>query len=399
VIAAGRLARCDGEVGGIDGGAVYVEGGLVVAAGPQEEILARAAAEGAPILLDLPGALITPGLVDAHTHAAWVGSRHEEYALRLSGAGYEQIAAAGGGIRSTMRAVAQASLAQIEAELAGRLRRMAALGVTTVEVKSGYGLDRDGERKQLTAIAACAGVPSLPRVVATYLALHAIPPSFDGQRAAYVAAVGGWIEEFAPLVRSVDAYVDRSAFTVDEAREVLGRARARGLGVRLHAGQFADVGAAELAGELGALSADHLEHIGPAGMEALARAGTAAVLLPVASFTLGQAPPPVRELSRHGVRLVVASDANPGTAPTESLPLALAMAARSYGLSPAECLLGATCHAARALGLDDGTGTLRPGAPADLVVWGLPHETALIQPWGAPPVRLVVRGGVVLHAG
>jgi imidazolonepropionase len=398
VIAAGRVVCCDGDLGAIEDGAVFVAEGRIVAVGPRAEVLAQARAEGASLLSEHPGALISPGLVDAHTHAAWVGSRHEEYALRLSGAGYEQIAAAGGGIRSTMRAVAAASEEEISASLAARLRRMAALGVTTVEVKSGYGLDLSGERKQLVAIAACASVPSLPRVVPTYLALHAIPPAFDGQRAAYVAAVEGWLDELGSLATSVDAYVDRSAFTVEEARRVLGKARKMGLGVRLHAGQFADVGAAELAGELGALSADHLENVGPAGMEALARGGVAAVLLPVASFTLGQAPPPVDELSRHGVRLVVASDANPGTAPTESLPLALALAARSYGLSPAQCLLGATCYAARALGLDDGAGTLRPGGPADLVVWGLPHEAALIQPWGAPPVRLVVRGGVVLHA-
>ncbi len=199
------------------------------------------------------------------------------------------------------------------------------------------------------------------------------------------------------LFSFVDAYVDRSAFSVTEARPVFERARQRGLGVRIHAGQFADVGGAELAAELGAASADHLEHVGPEGIRALAAGGVRAVLLPVASFTLGQAPPPVAEMRAGGVRFVVASDANPGTAPTESLLLAVALATRAYGLSVAEAILGITREAAASLGLED-TGVLRPGARADVVTWDLPHEAALVQPLGVSRALMVMRDGRAIHA-
>jgi imidazolonepropionase len=391
VVAAGRVAPVSGPA--FVDGAVLVEGGRVRAVGPRAEVLAAAA--GAPLICDEPDGTITPGLVDAHTHAAWVGSRHDEYAVRLAGGDYEAIAKAGGGIVSSMRAVRAATTETIVATLRARLRRMAAMGVTTVEIKSGYGLDEAGERKQLDAIAEVARDPSLPRVIPTYLALHAIPPERRDNRASYMDDVASrWLPAIAAagLARFVDAYVDRAAFTVDEARTVLSRARALGLGVRIHAGQFADVGAAELAAELGAKSADHLEQVGPGGLLAMAAAGTAAVLLPVASFTLGQTPPPVAAMRAAGVRMVVASDANPGTAPTESLPLAMAMAARAYGLTPDETLYGATLHAAASLDLDD-AGTLAIGASADLVVWRLPHERCLIQPWGAPPIALVIGRG------
>jgi imidazolonepropionase len=312
----------------------------------------------------------------------------------MAGGDYRDIAKAGGGILSTYRAVATASEDALAEALIGRLRRMAALGVTTVEVKSGYGLEPEHEMKQLAAVARAAASERVPAVVPTFLALHALPP--DANRAAYVARVAG---ELVPRVarqgraRFVDAYVDANAFTVAEARAVGEAARAHGLGVRLHVGQFADVGGAELAAELGAASVDHVEHISAAGISALARAGVAAVLLPVASFTLAQSPPPVAALREAGVLLVVASDANPGTAPTESLPLALALAVRAYGLSPDEALLAATRSAALSLGLGD-RGVLREGARADVVVWDLPHEHAIVQPWGGPRTHRVVVAGV-----
>jgi len=279
---------------------------------------------------------------------------------------------------------------------------MAELGVTTVEVKSGYGLDPDGERKQLRAIARARADASLPSVVATYLALHALPESARSNRDHYVLrASTSMVQEVAQqkLAQFVDAYVDQNAFTVDEARLVCEAATRAGLGVRLHVGQFADVGGAQLCAEVGARSADHLENVDASGIDALARAGVAATLLPVASFTLGQAPPPVHELREAGVPLVVASDANPGTAPTESLPLAMSLAVRMYGLSPAEAILGATRNAAVSLGLA-GHGVSRPrgalvaGARADVVVWDLPHEHAILQPWGAPKTHAVFRKGV-----
>lgn len=396
VALAGRVAPLSGT-SFADGG-VLVEAGRIAAIGDRATILA--AASGAPILVDAPEGVMTPGLVDAHTHSAWVGSRHDEYAIRLAGGDYEAIAKAGGGIVSSMRAIRAASGEAIAATLRARLRRMAAMGVTTVEVKSGYGLDEAGERKQLEAIAEVARDPSLPRVVATYLALHALPPERRDDRAAYVDDVASrWLPAIAEagLAKFVDAYVDRGAFTVDEARKVLSRARALGLGVRLHAGQMSDVGAADLAAELAAASADHLEHVADASLARMARSDTAAVLLPVASYTLGQAPPPIAAMRREGVRMIVASDANPGTAPTESLPLAIALAARSYGLSPNEALAGATLHAARSLELPaDG---LVAGAPADFVIWALPDERALIQPWGAPPITLVVVAGRTIARG
>jgi imidazolonepropionase len=371
------------------GGAI--EDGAVVF---DDRILYLGPAAGAPSRLEDCGeAVITAGLVDAHTHACWVGSRHAEYAVRMAGGDYRDIAAAGGGIVSTARAIAQASEDDLEQALVARLQRMARMGVTTVEVKSGYGLEPAQEMKQLRAIARAAARSDLPHVVPTFLALHALPKGAD--RAAFVKRATELVTEAAPLARFVDAYVDENAFTVEEARGVGRAALAAGLGVRLHVGQFADVGGAELCAELGARSADHLEHASDAAIAALARAGTAAVLLPVASFTLGQAPPPVQKLRDAGVPLVVASDANPGTAPTESLPLAMAMAVRLYGLSPAEALDGATHLAARSLDCVD-RGHLEVGARADLVVWDLPHEQALVQPWGTPRARHVFRDGVAI---
>lgn len=406
ILSAPRLVTCDparataaDPLGVIEDAAVAIEEGLVVAVGPRAEIAARYPGVAIEIATEPHAGVITPGLVDAHTHAPWMGSRDGEYALRLAGAGYEAIAAAGGGIVASMRAVRAARVEEIAGALKARLGRMAALGVTTVEAKSGYGLDETAERKQLEAIAEAGNEASLPRLVPTYLALHALPPEARGDRDAYAANVAArWLPAIAAakLARFVDVYVDRAAFSVEQARPVLQRARELGLGVRLHVGQFADVGGAELAAELQASSADHLEVVGPPGIAALAAAGVRAVLLPVASFTLGQAPPPIAALRAAGVPLVVASDANPGTAPTESLPLALALAVRSYGLTPAEAILGATREAAASLGLADVTGLLRPGLAADLVLWDLPHENALVQPWGTSRARLVLRQGAAI---
>ncbi len=402
LLTAPRVITCDATrasmsdpLGVIEDGAVLVVDHHILDVGPRRELLERCRDAH---VVEGPG-VITPGLVDAHTHAPWMGSRAEEYALRMAGAGYEAIAAAGGGIVASMRAVRSASADDITRALRDRLARMAAMGVTTVECKSGYGLDEANERKQLEAAAACARDRSLPRVIPTYLALHALPPEAKGDRAAYAERVrSSWLPAIAAsdLARWVDAYVDRSAFSVEEARPVLLRARELGLGVRVHAGQFADVGAVEMAAEVGAASADHLENVGPRGIEALARAGVTAVLLPVASYTLGQAPPPVAAMRERGVAIAVASDANPGTAPTESLPLALAFAVRSYGLTVAEAILGATRIAARSLGIDGETGSIRAGLGADVVRWDVPHEAAIIQPWGVSKVIEVRRAGAVI---
>lgn len=392
---AARVVTCDpartGALGVIEDGVMGVEGERIAFVGRRGE------APGGITVVNHGDRVMTPGLVDAHTHACWVGSRHGEYAARMAGGDYRTIAEGGGGIAATQRAVAAATEEELFEALAARLRRMAALGVTTVEVKSGYGLEADQEKKQLRAIARASQVAGLPFLVPTLLALHALPRSADGDRAGYVARTAGeLVTEVAHqrLARFVDAYVDANAFLPAEARLVGEAARAQGMGVRLHVGQFADIGGAELAASLGASSADHLEHVSSAGIHALARAGTRAVLLPVASFTLAQPPPPVKALREAGVPLVVASDSNPGTAPTESLPLALALAVRLYGMTPEEALLGTTREAAASLGLAD-RGVLRAGARADVVVWDLPHEVALVQPWGVARTKAVLVGGRV----
>jgi imidazolonepropionase len=452
IVRALRVCTCDPDrstagnpLGVIEDGALLLdEHGAIADVGNAAEIAARH--PDVPVA-GHPAELLTPGLVDAHTHAPWVGSRAGEYVLRMAGGDYEAIAAAGGGIAASMRAVRAANGEQIAGELRARLRRMASLGVTTVEAKSGYGLDEASERKQLEAVADASRHPDLPRVVPTYLALHALPPEARGlarggedrggedrggedrggedrggeerggeergghekggtgsppadslaaDRALYAERVAGeWLPAIAKarLARFADAYVDRSAFSVDDARRVLSRARELGLGVRIHAGQFADVGAAELAASLGAASADHLENVGAAGIDALAAAGVRAVLLPIASFTLRQAPPPIAAFRAAGVPLVVASDSNPGTAPSESLPLALALAVRLYGLTVAEALLGATREAAASLGLGEVCGVLRAGLRADVTAWDLPHEDALVEPWGVARAAWVLRDG------
>jgi imidazolonepropionase len=393
LIRAHRLVTCDSardELGAIDDGAIAIEAERIVATGTFPELSKRFVA--APVI-DHPG-LVTPGLVDAHTHAAWMGDRAREYAMRMAGADYEAIAAAGGGIVASMRAVREASTEAIADNLRARLRRMATLGVTTIEVKSGYGLSEEAERRQLEAIASVSSDRSLPRVVATFLGLHAVPPEQRGDRRGYAQRCREWLDGIVRdrLAQFVDAYIDRAAFSVDEVRPTLERARELGLGLRLHVGQFADVGGAELAAELGAKSVDHLEHCSRSAADALAAAGTSAVLLPVASYTLRQDPPNVAQLREAGVALVVASDANPGTAPTESLPLAMAMAARSYGLTIDEVLLGATSRAAASLDLD--CGVLRPGASADLVLWSLRDEHQLVQPAGVSLTAQVFSRGL-----
>jgi imidazolonepropionase len=397
-IAAKRIVTCDPSratkddpLGVIDDGVVLFDEGKVSFVGP------RSASHANDALVDYGDRVITPGLVDAHTHAAWVGSRHDEYVLKVAGADYRAIAAAGGGILSSSRAVAAATEDAITETLTARLRRMAALGVTTCEVKTGYGLEPDAERKQLRAIARARKDASLPHVVPTFLALHALPESARVDASArdrYVQHVATTlVPEVAreDLARFVDAYVDQNAFTVEEARLVCEAARSHGLGIRLHVGQFADIGGAKLCVELGAKSADHLENVSAADLAAMAKAGVAATLLPIASFVLGQAPPPIAALRAAGVSLVVASDANPGTAPSESLPLAMAFAVRLYGLTPAEAILGATRVAASSLGVP--AGVLAPGLRADVVVWDLPHENAILQPWGTSKTHAVLRSG------
>ncbi len=296
LVCAARVVTCSDSLGTssnplgtIEAGAVLIDDGRIVAVGTRDRILTEA--PDAPIALDATEGVLTPGLIDAHTHLAWAGSRHDEYVLRMQGAGYEAIAAAGGGIVSSMRSVREASVEVLEGNLRRRLRRMASLGTTTCEIKSGYGLSLESELRQLDAVASVSKDPELPRAVPTYLALHALPPEGRQDRAGWVnRVVNEWVCEIARanLARFVDAYIDRNAFTVQEAEGLFRAAAAAGLGVRAHVGQFADVGGASLAARVKAFSVDHMEHVSDEALVSLAQAGTHAVLLPVASFTLRQ---------------------------------------------------------------------------------------------------------------
>ena len=352
--------------------AIVEHGALVAARGAIEWVgpAAHAPRHDIEERIDAHGALVTPGLVDCHTHLVFAGHRADEFARRQAGATYEEIARAGGGILSTVRATRAASESRLAEESRRRLDALAADGVTTVEIKSGYGLDLENELKCLR-VARALGRGRVD-VRTTLLAAHAVPPEFAGRADDYVAFI---CESLLPAVAgegladAVDAFCERIAFTPAQTRRVFEAARAHGLRVKLHADQLSDGGGAALAAEFGALSADHLEHASEAGLAAMARAGTVAVMLPVAYYFLRDTHrPPMEAIRRHGVRMAVASDCNPGTAPCASLLTAMNMACTQFGMTPEEALAGATVHAASALGLDD-RGVLEPGRRADFVLW------------------------------
>ncbi|HWH81123.1 MAG TPA: imidazolonepropionase [Burkholderiaceae bacterium] len=347
--------------------------------------------------LDGDGALLTPGLIDCHTHLVYAGDRAREFERRLNGASYEQIAREGGGIVSTVRATRAASPAELQAQSTPRLRALMAHGVTTVEIKSGYGLTLADELKLLhTARALGASHPVEVRT--TLLAAHAVPPEFAGRADDYVTEI---VERIVPeaarlgLADAVDAFCERIAFSPAQTRRVFEAARVHGLPVKLHAEQLSNQGGAALAAEFGALSADHLEYLDEAGVAALARAGTVAVLLPGAYYFLRDTqPPPVALLRQHGVPIAIATDCNPGSSPTTHLPLMLNMACTLFRLTPAEALLGVTRHAARALGLAATHGIVAPGRRADLCLWNLDHPAELAYAIGASPLRVRLQHGL-----
>ena len=347
--------------------------------------------------LDAGGRLVTPGLVDCHTHLVFAGDRANEMEQRLAGDTYEQIAAAGGGILSTVRATRAATDDELMTAAAGRLRQLMGGGVTTVEIKSGYGLDLATELRMLE-VARRLGESCGVTVRTTFLGAHTVPPEHQGRADDYVDEV---VEHMLPEVASrgladaVDVFCESIAFTPAQAERVLAAARRLGLAVKVHADQLSDGGGAVLAARYGALSADHLEHTGAAGVSALAQAGTVAVVLPGASHCLGvSVVPPIAALRRAGVPMAVATDANPGTSPVLSLPLAMHLACLRFGLTPAEALAGATVHAAAALGLAGEVGQLVPGARADLVAWDATRPVELVYWVGGDLCQQVVIGGV-----
>ena len=351
----------------IEDGAMHVADGRIAWIGPAAEAPRTDAGEG----LDAQGALVTPGLVDCHTHLVYAGSRAVEHARRLEGATYEEIARAGGGILSTVRATRAASEAELRRQSAARLEALAAEGVTTVEIKSGYGLERESEMKCLRVARSLGG--ERMRVRTTLLAAHAIPPEYSGRADDYIEHVCGDIIPAVArdkLADAVDAFCERIAFSPAQTRRVFDCARAHGLRVKLHADQLSNLGGAAIAAECGALSADHLEHTDDAGIAAMAKAGTVAVLLPGAFYFLKEErKPPVAALRRHGVAMAIATDCNPGTSPIASAGAVMSMACTFFGMTPEEALAGMTCHGARALGLENEIGTLETGKRADFAVW------------------------------
>ncbi len=349
--------------------------------------------------LDARGGLVTPGLVDCHTHLAFGGWRADEFEQRIRGKSYLEIAREGGGIARTVRLTREASEVALLARARGFLEEMRALGVTTVECKSGYGLDRENELK-LLRVYRDLGAEGIARIVPTYLGAHVVPPEFRADREKYLQLMEGLIPEIAAmgLARCCDVFVEESAFSATEARRVLLAAKSAGLALKLHADQLSSCGGAELAAELGALSADHLEHASEAGIAAMARAGTVAVSLPLATLYLAQPPMPARRFIEAGVPVAVASDFNPGSAPSYHLPLALTLACTLQRMTPAEALKGATVIAARALGLEGVVGSLEPGMAADFAVFDVPDVNLWLYHLRANACTLTVVNGRIQPA-
>jgi imidazolonepropionase len=379
-------------------GALGLAQGRIAWIGAERDLPREASAHR---LLHVPGAWATPGLVDCHTHLVYAGSRANEFDARQRGATYAEIARAGGGINATVRATRAATDGELVAESRSRLAALAAEGVTTVEIKSGYGLDTANECRQLRAARRVADEVGVD-VRTTLLAAHAVPIEYAGRPDDYVDLV---CRETIPaaaaagLVDAVDAFCETIGFTLDQTRRVFATASDNGLPVKLHADQLSDGGGASLAAEFHALSADHLEYTGEAGIAALAGAGSVAVLLPGAFYALRETRmPPVAALRAAGVPIAIATDCNPGTSPVTSLLLMLNMACILFALTPCEALAGATRHAARALGCAD-RGTLARGQRADIALWDVAEPAELSYRIGGNPCIGIVRAGHIVERG
>jgi imidazolonepropionase len=373
---------------------VAVKAGRVEAVGPMDRLPATLAAASE---CDGQGALLTPGLVDCHTHFVYAGDRAREFELRLQGASYEEIARAGGGIRSTVRLTREADPTSLFEQSAKRLQSLMRHGVTTVEIKSGYGLSLEHELKCLQ-VARHFGERFPINVRTSLLAAHALPPEFEGRAEEYVdEIVHRIIPEAARsgLADAVDAFCETIGFSPAQTRRVFEAARAHKLPVKLHAEQLSNQQGAALAAEFGGLSADHLEHIDEAGVQAMARAGTVAVMLPGAFYFLRDTRvPPIDLFRKHRVPMAIATDCNPGTSPTTHLPLMMNMACTLFRMTPSEALLGVTRHAAQALGLQATHGSIEVGRQADLCLWNIDHPAELSYAIGATPLRRRFHNGI-----
>jgi len=389
-----RIATCDAASRVFERGAILTRDGIIEWVGEEGELPAGLRPERS---VELAGRWVTPGLVDCHTHLVFAGRRAAEFARRTAGTSYGAIAREGGGILSTVRATRAASEDDLLAQSRPRLQSLLAEGVTTAEIKSGYGLELESEARMLR-VARRLGDAHPVTVSTSLLAAHALPPEFAGRSDAYIDVI---CREWLPALRgscdAVDAYCEDIAFSAAQCERLFTAARALGLPVRLHAEQLSNVGGSQVAARHGALSCDHLEYATDDDAAALAGAGTVAVLLPVAYYTLAETQrPPVDALRRHGVPLAVASDCNPGSAPGGSLLLAMNMARRLFGLTSDEVLAGVTRHAARALGLGASRGSLAAGLAADFAVWSIDSPDELGYWVGFNPCSMVVKDGSIV---
>jgi imidazolonepropionase len=381
--------------GAVKNGALAVAGEQIVWIGKEDELPADLKSSAADVY-DGDGAWITPGLVDCHTHLVYAGSRAREFELRLQGATYEEIARQGGGIRSTVSATRQADEESLFGQSAPRLRALLQEGVTTVEIKSGYGLDLETELRMLR-VARTLGENFPVTVMATFLGAHALPPEYEGRDDDYIDFVCNQVlPQIAArnLAVAVDAFCENIGFTPAQTERVFKAAKKLGLAIKLHADQLTDLQGAALAARYQALSADHLEYISEQGVQAMAKNDTVAVLLPGAFYFLRETQkPPVDLLRRYGVPIALSTDCNPGSSPTVSLLLMLNMACTFFGLTAEEALAGVTRNGAAALGLEEKIGTLEPGKDADFVVWDIPEPAELAYRIGGNPMQHVVRKG------
>jgi len=385
------------DLGLVDDAAVLIENDRIVYAGSADQC----PNDGIDQRLDAGGAVALPGLIDPHTHPCWVGSRHGEFAMRAEGKSYLEISAAGGGIRASMQHCRQASLDELTAACTANLARMFALGVTAVEAKSGYALNVDGELRMLRAIQQ-ATERTDQQVVSTFLGAHAIPPEFDGDSEGYVNLI---IHEMLPavveekLATFCDVFVEEGFFNLEQGRRILQAAAEAGLQPKLHADEFAPLGGAQLAAELGAASADHLMAIDDDGVRALADAGVTAVLLPATTLFLGETTyAPARKLLDAGCRVALSTDFNPGSSYTENLLLVFTLACTNLQMSVPEALAGITYNAARALSLHEQTGALLPGRRADLALFAVPETAAIPYHLAMSDCRWIIAGGTPYRA-